>query len=269
MERGVLLDFDLGKDDQNKQIIVRLKESFSTQWKTFRESDRPLSFHGRLKLLPPSEKNYVNQRKVRDKFVKRKVANFYYNFETKKLFYIDYVLPDWAPPIPKPKSSQQDNRLKKLCKLKFDPAHHDVLYFIDVFKTLTEGYSPLFKKFSLESILPRSLICLIPQFQTVPIDEIYEILLLKFFGKSHLYVQQLSNLKIEETNLIQSVTQHFVLLDLIYFNVSEKRKIEFIIGKMPDSLKAALCCSTIPRQVFYLRRKFKQFLTSYAKANLQ
>ena len=65
----IILDFDLGKNDQGNEIIVRVKERFSTQWKKFKEADRALDYHRRLKLLPPS-KSYVS----RDKVLKKKFS---------------------------------------------------------------------------------------------------------------------------------------------------------------------------------------------------
>ena len=86
------IDFDLGKDLQDRTVILRLKESLKSDWFVFQEQDSFLSFHTRLKLLASSKQEFKDKRRIRCKFVKKSVLGFYYDFVAKRFKFINVYL---------------------------------------------------------------------------------------------------------------------------------------------------------------------------------
>ena len=99
--------------------------------------------------------------------------------------------------------------------------------------------------------------------------EIREVVIVWFCGESKASIQKLEQLRVSDVNLLESIDEHLNLLDEIFVEVTEQRKISYIIEKLPigQALKQALDYPYVDVKVFYLRRKFKQFLVNRQEAN--
>lgn len=263
-------DFHLGKNDEDQPIIVRLKASLSDRWFEFEEQDRLLSFHSRLSLLPPSRRIYRRIRMLKNVFVKENILKFYYDSNQRIFKFNGRALGHYVPRSLAREPARRDaddSSLNQLRRLKFDPMHHNVSFFLFQFKNLTRNLSPSVQKFHLSKIVPQSDLQLIGDFQSAEIETIFKSIYLLYAGRQDPHLFRLESLTVEGDDWIGFVDKNLQLLDKLFICVSERQKIRFVIERFPASLREAFESDYVNANVFNYRRKFLNFLNGYLAIN--